>query len=513
MRASHDDLAHAIHSRYDLSLEDLVQVATAELPEFLERQRWFGGKARRVRSVSPIATVPLAVEAVATVMCVVVVRYESGGPEHYAVPLALVRPEQLEVSVDDALASVETNSGELLLCDGLQLPGSRAALLDAVRSGRCYAGPGGSVCGFVTAAGGRLSEIDASNSYAPSLEQSNSAILYEDSVFLKLFRRIAPGPNPDLEIGRFLTDVARFPHVPAVYGGLELRCAEDGEPWSLALAQEAIRDLEADAWQKLCALLRRAAAERAAEVDEAMRLIGDVARCTARLHRALASETDDPAFCPEPATSEFIAGLVERVTAEARAALDLLRASLHELHGDDAALARTVLDRWPRLVGALQRAGERSTVQAKRIRVHGDYHLGQVLLDRRGRLYIIDFEGEPARPLVERRRKELVLKDVAGLLRSIDYAASAVAFERPAARAGLETWAERAANLFWDRYVAELGDVGLLPRSTEQARILRDVYLIEKACYELTYELNNRPDWVRIPLAGLNRITEMLGSS
>ncbi len=511
------NLTEAVHQRTGLTAADITELATAELPSFLERQRWFGGKARRIRSLSPVTIVPLAVEPIPTVLCVVLVRYETGAPDHYAVPLALAQPERLQVAVEDALASVQTAHGELLVCDGLPVPESRAALVEAIRTGVLFRGEGGAVRGFVTGPGRLvLNRVDPTDSFVPSLEQSNSAVLYGRDVFLKLFRRLVPGPNPDVEVGRFLTEVAGFKQAPAVYGGLELCVEGYDEPWSLALAQQALNNVRGDAWQVLGELLRDRARQdsRMATWQETYQFVEAVADCTAALHRALASGTHDPAFRPVAADASFLGELIGRVERECRATLELLRASLGELGKSEAALARRLLERAPRLLAALDRA-RTAPLQTppRRIRVHGDYHLGQLLVDEQGKFYVIDFEGEPARPLAERRRKELVLKDVAGLLRSIDYAANAVAFDLPEAGSELTAWADRATALFWQRYLAAVKRLSLVPPQPQQQATLRAVYLIEKACYELVYELNNRPDWVRIPLAGLNRITEMLDPS
>jgi maltose alpha-D-glucosyltransferase/alpha-amylase len=315
---------------------------------------------------------------------------------------------------------------------------------------------------------------------------------------LKSLRRPQPGLNPDLEIARFLTTRTAFREVPRLAGWVEYEGR--GGTFSLAVLQEFVPN-QGDGWKHVLATLRQrgAAIERASDplLDEVQRL----GATTGGLHAALASDPSAAEFAPEPVT---------RTDVE-RWADDIAR----DLGGDD--IQRLLGDRRGRAAGP---EGQRARVLAAlspltatvKIRVHGDYHLGQVLKTADG-FVIIDFEGEPARPLAERRRRQAALRDVAGMLRSLDYAAHAVGREAPeverAARlVALTVWEDRARRAFLTGYRAAVSAsaVPLVPAAEPALLRACAAFELEKACYELLYELNNRPDWVAIPLAGITRI-------
>ena len=371
-----------------------------------------------------------------------------------------------------------------------------------------------------------------------SAEQSNTSILYDKKLILKLFRRLQPGENPDVEIGRFLTEVARFPRIPAFLGDISF-CPEGGQRTTIAMLQGLVAN-HGDGWQWFLDQLpgffgavsslaapatapagfenpqepHRAAMEHAGAMMEAAALLG---RRTAEMHLALAAPTDDGAFAAEPFTPEDLARDARRIDTQIMTALDALKAklpSLADLIADDAALLlsrRRELLRRAHAIEGIQAAG-------KRIRIHGDYHLGQTLRtedeDGAGDFVLLDFEGEPARPLVERRQKQSPLKDVAGMVRSFSYAAFSGLdgfLAENAARLvnaeGLTAWANlwqnSASAAFLKAYGTTIGASRDLIPSSEQAQSLFTAYLMEKALYELLYELNNRPTWLRIPVGGI----------
>ncbi|MGH7397691.1 MAG: alpha-amylase, partial [Candidatus Rokuibacteriota bacterium] len=333
-------------------------------------------------------------------------------------------------------------------------------------------------------------------------EQSNTSVVVGDLV-LKSLRRPPPGLNPDLEVTRFLTTRTAFPHVPRLAGWIEYAGA--GEVATLALLQEFVPNA-GDGWTHVVSTLtdRDGAVERRPDplLDD-VRVLGAV---TGGLHAALASGDADPEFRPEPVDRDDVArwaGDIAREVGE-----DSIRSRLagHVAPGAD------VPGRVARTLAGLT-AGASATMK---IRVHGDYHLGQVLKTRAG-FVVIDFEGEPARPLAERRLKQSALRDVAGMLRSLDYAAHAVAFGQPEATravalAALTGWEERARDAFLDGYeeAVAASPVLLVPSSPAELRRACAPFELQKACYELRYELNNRPDWAPIPLAGIDRIVARL---
>jgi maltose alpha-D-glucosyltransferase/alpha-amylase len=228
------------------------------------------------------------------------------------------------------------------------------------------------------------------------------------------------------------------------------------------------------------------------------------------MHLALA-RASGPAFAPEPLDSSALRALVDDMRTHAEASLHLLEQRLSTLNDAGRAQAEAVL---ASRTAVLARFDEVRTLEqaGARIRIHGDYHLGQVLRTEED-FVILDFEGEPARPIVERRAKQSPLKDVAGMIRSYSYAANAALFaftvHKPDAFASLETWADAwehwAAEAFLGGYKATVGNAAILPSHASRSALLR-VFVLDKALYELGYELNNRPEWVRIPLIGIRKI-------
>ncbi len=377
-----------------------------------------------------------------------------------------------------------------------------------------------------------------------SAEQSNTSIVYGDRLILKLFRRLQPGENPDVEMGRFLTAAARFPHIPPFLGEI-IVTQPSGKTATAAMLQGLVTN-QGDGWQwflgKLAEFFSAVATlpappalpeprfgeecEPAGEIVQhagaSVRAAALLGRRTGEMHLALASPTDDPAFAAEPFTAEDLAqdaGRIEAQIVSALGALKLKIATLDDALTDDAArvlsLRAELLGR-ARAITSLSAAGQR-------IRIHGDYHLGQTLCTQGqeaeggkepGDFVLLDFEGEPARPLAERRRKQSPLKDVAGMLRSFSYAAFSGLDQYLKQNPGAAGDAERlsAWSVCWQRSVsgeflrayrqAVAAQPELLP-SPQHARSLLGAYLFEKALYELLYELNNRPAWLHIPLAGI----------
>ena len=370
-------------------------------------------------------------------------------------------------------------------------------------------------------------------------EQTNTSIVYGDRLVLKLFRHVEEGENPDLEVGRFLTEEARFPHIPPVAGAMEYRpyrghtmtvgvlqgfVPNEGDAWryTLDVLKNYMENVQAQQPEQrepplplshnVLELSRRQPPEPAVELFgtylETARLLG---RRTAELHLALASDSDDPRFAPEPFTTYYQRSLYQSMRTLTQRTFRLLRSKVRDIPQSVQVLdlEEVIVERF--------RAILPPKIEAQRIRCHGDYHLGQVLYTGRD-FVIIDFEGEPGRPLGERRIKRTPLTDVAGMIRSFHYAAYTALFGQTGGAmpvqnpAFLEPWA-----LFWYLWVsaAFLGSYlevaspgGFLPQSGEDLRTLLDVLLLEKAVYELRYEVNNRPDWVRIPIEGVLQLLE-----
>ena len=375
-----------------------------------------------------------------------------------------------------------------------------------------------------------------STSRVGSAEQSNTSILYGDKLILKLFRQLQPGENPDVEVGRFLTEDAQFKRIPPFMGEISIS-APAAEKTTLAMLQGLVAN-EGDGWAWFLRELegfyaKAASAGQAPEVprpvfDPATPLSPEIAsiaglslqaaallgRRTAELHIALASSTRNPAFAPEPASPNDLQEDAQQVEIQTRTAFEALKtkfSSLDDSAVDAAALLltrRAELMERSRTIANLPPAGQR-------IRIHGDFHLGQTLRtpapsrDSAGDFVFLDFEGEPARPLWQRRRKHSPLKDVAGMLRSFSYAAFAglKQFQETSSQSNMDRWAVAWENGASAQFLASYREViarkaELLPPAPD-AQALLDAFVLEKSLYELLYELNNRPAWILIPIAGI----------
>jgi maltooligosyltrehalose trehalohydrolase len=346
---------------------------------------------------------------------------------------------------------------------------------------------------------------------------SNSAIALGGRFLLKLFRRIEPGINPDVEVGQYLARTGAHVNTPALIGTIEHR-SKDGTPATLALVQELVAS-RTNAWEytldELAGFFATVQERHTAPVPADVRALARrsidslalLGRRTAELHRALAGGNHDPDFVPEHSTSGEIESLARRIAAQAAATLDLLAERSGSFDREAQALASRVLEHRTGLMERLEGLG-REIAPFVRIRIHGDYHLGQVLCVDDD-FVIIDFEGEPTRPLTERRSKQSPLRDVAGMLRSIGYAAHAglKAATQGNRRAQLEPWARAwegaTAEAFLQEYLAVTSDATFLPSDPGQVDCALELFVLQKALYELDYEMNNRPGWVGAPLDGI----------
>ncbi|HEX5128530.1 MAG TPA: putative maltokinase, partial [Usitatibacter sp.] len=356
----------------------------------------------------------------------------------------------------------------------------------------------------------------------PAFEQSNTAVFFGNRLFLKAYRRLRDGVNPELEMGRFLTEKSPFPNIAPIVGAIEYvpdrhpgEGRNPGEPVTLAIMQRFVEN-QGDLWTVTLEHLGRlltgpqegpqATAENAAAGFHLgrMALLG---RRIAELHRALARQTGDPLFDPEPATDEDVAQWRRDAIAELDAALaELPAGSVHR-----AALERAMPALRERIASLLAAEGP---IALAKSRYHGDPHLGQVIVAQDD-FVIVDFEGEPARSLERRRQKSCVLRDVAGMLRSFGYAAHAALGRRTAGGPGLETavlalgdWERDAARHFVEGYAKAGAGVPTIPTGERAFNELLELFLIEKAAYELRYEIAHRPDWVEIPLRGLTQMVK-----
>ncbi|MEX0759176.1 MAG: maltose alpha-D-glucosyltransferase [Tistlia sp.] len=506
-----------------LSGREKRQLETETLPTYLALQRWFAAKDQRIRSVTLTALGGLGDSDHLLVTADVEIGEES---QRYFLPLAARWGEENlragAAKLSYTLAKIRRGPRIGALIDGAQDEAFAASLLRAMQAGPADGRDGGDEGSRLRCIGSeRLSAIEDFGAPRPlGVEQSNVSIVFSDQVIMKLYRRLRPGEQPDVEVARFLTETAGYPNTPALLGSIEALDGK-GEATTLAAAYAFVPN-QGDAWGVIVEALERDLEEQAlqpteqAPETEAPReefspqlglgpLLG---RRTAELHRALAAPTDDPAFACEPLTKADLRAWVGEAQAEARQLLTRLQSArdLPEAAQADArrllGLKGRLLDRL-KAVAALKPSGARS-------RIHGDYHLGQILVAQND-LTIIDFEGEPGRNLAERRLKSSPLRDLAGLLRSLDYAA-AMAASHYGQRPGIdrEAVAGRARRLrdqttaaVLAAYRESIAGAPTWPTDERLAEGLLDLFLLQKAVYEIGYELANRPTWVGVPLAGL----------
>jgi maltose alpha-D-glucosyltransferase/alpha-amylase len=542
------DRAHApalfVGAAWDALLEGNVRTLIERdlLLPFLQRQRWFGGKARAATSARFADWGLLRRGAQPLFLTLLDVAFEDGSHDRYFLPLAIspyADARALEERAPHAVLATVTGARKGLLYDGWLDDRFARMLLEAIERQEQIATRRGSVRAVRT---GRFAALRREGDgeprvWRPSVEQSNTSVAFGDDLILKLFRRLESGVNPDYEVGRHLSERVRFPRVPAVAGAFEYT-ATDAEPTTIGLMQQLIVS-QGDGWTHATDELGRFydhvegrrppraapplsySAIMEAEPPKTVRdlvssFTGPAAvlgRRTGEMHRALATDDGDAAFAPEPLTAADLDAVAAADVNQARVVLGTLEAL--RASSQLAKLPAEVAERASKLVAMRDTLIERLRSEplefaASKIRVHGDYHLGQVLWVE-GDYYIFDFEGEPVRPLAERREKQSPLKDVAGMIRSFSYAAYAALFAHAATRPGeferLEPWARIwqswTTAAFLRAYFDTVDRALFVPANPVHRDALLRRFVLAKALYELNYELNNRPDWIRIPLWGI----------
>ena len=522
---------------------ELRRLLAPQLPQFLMKQRWFGGKARQIHAAEIIDVISMSDGTVEYLLLIAKVKYSDGTEESYSIPLSFVEETTPRENVSSSLTieGLPENRSRTLV-DALTNEDFLRMLLEMVHQRKTSKSDHGEIRAFQTAAYDLHAKHPAALHPRPiAAEQSNTSIIYGDRFILKFFRRLEEGINPDLEIGAFLTEKAHFPHVPELAGSLEYY-ARDGRQMVQGILQAFVPN-QGDAWRYTLnvlndfyqAVVKAARDEQSprrnsGRLPETLGTLPDFApeslirylaaaqllgRRTAEMHLALASEPEDPAFRPEQFNTAFQQILEKSVLELTVRVLALLREKSSSLPDATRARAIELAGREEEMLGRV-RSALANPLAATRIRIHGDYHLGQVLYTGSD-FVIIDFEGEPARPLADRRTKRSPLQDVAGMLRSFHYAAFApllapvggVTFsggEAPELAGWAEAWNSWVADRFLTSYFETSGSASYLPRTREATQNVLRFHLLEKAIYELGYELNNRPTWIGIPLQGILRL-------
>jgi maltose alpha-D-glucosyltransferase/alpha-amylase len=520
------------------------------LPEYLQKCRWFGGEARHVRAVKIFDAYPMSFDSSSAYFVFAEVQYSTGLPENYLLPLAFAEAERAaeiaQASPAAAIAQLKVRDGEQssegILFDALSDGSFCKSLLDAIARKRRFKGDGGEIVALPSRNFRKIAGAsEAPLAPAPAKrEQSDSSVIFGDRLVLKIFRRLVEGVNPELEIGRFFTEKTSFAHTPPFAGAFECR-REKGEPITVGILQGYVQN-QGDAWSYTldsvqryfegCLARQADAAYLPLPKDHVLDLVEKeipppahemigtyvssaelLGQRTGELHVALASDTSDPAFAPETFSSFYRRSVYQSIRTLAKQAFALLQKRMKVLPNDLQAEAKKVLDLEKKIYGRLRSILDLK-VTAMRTRHHGDYHLGQLLYT--GKDFVITgFEGEPARALSERRIKRSPLRDVAGMLRSFDYAAVSAlrsggirSEDVPALEPWSRFWNLWVSVVFLKSYLAVAPEGGFLPKSKDEMKTLLDLYVLEKAIYELGYELNNRPDWVRVPIHGILEIIQ-----
>jgi maltose alpha-D-glucosyltransferase/alpha-amylase len=488
------------------------------LPAFLASRRWYAERGNppttHIVDGMPIAG---AESDLGVVLLEVRARRETA---NYLLPLTIKWTRfDRERQNPSALAAVRRGPREGSLLDATADSGFVALVLENLRAARTIEADQRRIEFAPTASFPKNVPIAIEDVRAVDTEQSNTTVLVGTDYVVKLFRRLEPGLNPEIEVGHFLTETVAFPHAPPLLGTVELE--ENGARSAVAVVHGFVQN-QGDAWTVTNAYLDRfveeqrlLTAEAASHSDEQtayLRRMDHVGRRVAELQLALASRDDIAAFAPEPIATDDVRSWTEAILQRAGRALGDLVRRRSELAENDRQLVDALLSYRDSLPARLRQLLP-ETVDAMKIRHHGDFHLGQMLIVKDD-VSIIDFEGEPRCSIEDRRRKAPAARDVAGLIRSMDYSATA-ALERALKSApdehgklahALEDWREHSVAAFMAAYRSSLSDTKLWPQSAEAADRLLDFFLLEKAFYEIEYELAHRPDWLRVPLAGTWRI-------
>jgi maltose alpha-D-glucosyltransferase / alpha-amylase len=485
------------------------------LPAYLSKRRWFSAKDKSIKSAKfkYLAALPGGDREV---LLAEIETRTDGELSRWQLPLSVAWDDEPAVALPGQLALARVRRGRRtgLLTDAFALPAFAHQVLAALSGQARIETPEGTVA-FLPLEGARdllLRPADAGVLWLTA-EQSNSSLTVDDAVMLKIFRKLAEGEHPEAEMSRYLT-AQGFANSPPMLGEV-VRTTNSGEHWSLAVAQGFVRN-QGDGWawtlerfnRVLDDVGSREAEDFADDVADHAAIAAAIGKRLGEMHGVLARATDEAAFAPQTAGERDVARWAAHANELLDRAFEVLKKHAFETETAEAE-AKLLLSRQAHLTRETQRLA-RAGLGSVMTRIHGDFHLGQVLVAS-GDIYIIDFEGEPGRPLAERRAKASPLRDVAGLLRSFDYAAAATLDPKriTAARVPDEQRVEFVTRLrdgakraFLEAYRASGADGGSID--------LLDLFLIEKAAYELVYEAANRPAWLPIPMQGLAELAARL---
>jgi maltose alpha-D-glucosyltransferase/alpha-amylase len=514
------------------------------LAEYLLRTRWFGGKAKTIINIIVDTNIPVQVEDEQFVLLILKVSYNDNTTEYYFLPVGFtIESPSTDHSLKSVLCYAKLADGEGIIIDGIFSKTLQEFIFLSISQQSQIQLDNGGLLNFLYSEKNKITaESGNIDSHVLNVEQSNTSVVYNNKYFFKIYRKIEREINPEIELVRFLTEKTKFENVPLFAGGLEYQ-PENGGSVMLGLLQNKV-DNQGDSWEMALDSIGHYY-KRILSNQEVYKnpptLIGDLilsfedcpdllqdligrdtyeriillGERTAEMHLALASDTKHPDFAPEPFTPDYQHALFRNFQHLVDDRFGLLEMNVERLPDQDRTLAIHLLKKKDLILKILNGIKD-ETLMTDRTRVHGDYHLGQVLYNGKD-FIIIDFEGEPGVSFSERRFKKCPIKDVAGMIRSFYYAS----FGKIALSGNydedeikfLEPWAEQ-----WQHYILRFylkayyrTKYGSDQISNNDIALLR-IYLLEKAVYELGYELNSRLDWVNIPLKGieylLNRYTD-----
>ncbi|CCF19934.1 Trehalose synthase [Pseudorhizobium banfieldiae] len=493
------------------------------LPAYVSKRRWFGSKGERLDGVSLVSATPLPF--VGNILLGELEANLEGHTETYLLPLAAAWDETHPSALAQQLALGRIRQGRRVgfLTDGFAMESMARGIIRALCERSRVSGRAGTLEFVGTENLDCMGITDEMQVHWLSAEQSNSSLIVGDMAMIKLIRHIFAGIHPEVEMTRYLTKVGYANTAPLL--GEVARIAPDGSRFTLIIVQGAIRN-QGDAWTWMLGNLRRGMDEilLTGGEDEVIHdqfrplvdFAGTIGQRLGELHVALARETDDPDFKPVKATQDDVATWRQSVTSQIETALDILTSETADLDASVAQRIQPLLARREELLAAAARLAD-AAEGALMTRHHGDFHLGQILVAESD-AYLIDFEGEPARDLADRRAKSSPLRDVAGLLRSLSYLAATADLEQDVVVDADQTrrhqivdfFGREAEQAFRERYFDALTAAPALNMDPAKRNAVLDLFLLEKAAYEITYEARNRPKWLPIPLEGFAQISTRL---
>ena len=482
------------------------------LESFMPTKRWYSAKDDTIKAVGIEAVAPIGGK---TTFAVVKVELNGGGAPMFVIPLRAAFGERAK-AVDEKAVICSIENG--VVFDAAGESDFSAGVLDLMaKDAAVDVGNGLTFKASATAKGKALIESVAGlPQKMMGVEQSNTSLIVGKKIMLKIYRRVAYGENPEIVTSSFLTETAGFENTPAYLGKAELTSA-DGKILGVGILQAFVAN-DGDGWgytmkylQSVFAKVKSGEAVDHADYLKTAALLG---RRTAEMHKAFAKGTDK-VFAPAPVSPADLTDWTAQVVAQADRTIAVAKANVAPLTGDMRRKVETLIARRDAIVERIK-ALVPANVKCMKTRFHGDYHLGQVVVAN-GDFFLLDFEGEPLRPIAERQIKHCVLKDVAGMVRSFDYAAfgSVLMFvdeaDRPQMLPVAAEWQKQATEAFLNGYFQNMAGCASLPDNAEDTQKLLDLFVLEKALYEVIYEVANRPDWLAIPMNGLSRLIDLDG--